>query len=69
MCLKETKPGGTIMHLHQNADDFRTAIELAGEHFGISGRIIEKDYWVTLALWRLSIWDQNDMFVFKGGSH
>ncbi len=56
------------MHLHQNADDFRAAIELTGEHFGISGRIIEKDYWVTLALWRLSKWDQNEMLVFKGGT-
>lgn len=56
------------MHLHQNTDEFRAAIELTAERFGINGRIVEKDYWVTAALWRLSQWEQNAQFVFKGGT-
>jgi predicted nucleotidyltransferase component of viral defense system len=44
------------MNLHENKDAFQNAIRAASDHLGIRELFVEKDYWVTLILWRLSFY-------------
>ena len=43
-----------IVTLHENKDAFRDAIRVASDHLEIRDVFVEKDYWVTLVLKRLS---------------
>jgi len=43
------------MNLHENKDAFRVAIRAASDHFDIREVFVEKDYWVTFILRRLSL--------------
>ena len=56
------------MNLHKNKEAFRAAIRAAGDHFNIREIFVEKDYWVTFILKRLSQSDNRDKVVFKGGT-
>lgn len=56
------------MILHQDTNTFRQLILLAGEHFHMRPSYIEKDYWVTQMLFRLSQSPYVGNVVFKGGT-
>jgi predicted nucleotidyltransferase component of viral defense system len=56
------------MNLHENKDAFRAAIRAASDHFDIREIFVEKDYWVTFILSRLSQSANRKMVVFKGGT-
>ena len=56
------------MTLHDNRESFDDAIRAASDHFGIREVFVEKDYWVTFILKRLSQSQYRDKVVFKGGT-
>lgn len=56
------------MRLHNNIQDFNQLIRLTATHFGILPEFIEKDYWITLILNRLSQSSHAESVVFKGGT-
>lgn len=56
------------MTLHDNRESFGDAIMAASDHFGIREVFVEKDYWVTFILQRLSQSQYRDKVVFKGGT-
>ena len=56
------------MKLHTNIQDFIELIRLSAAHFHILPEFIEKDYWITLILNRLSQSSHTDSVVFKGGT-
>ncbi|MCZ2101003.1 MAG: nucleotidyl transferase AbiEii/AbiGii toxin family protein [Chitinophagales bacterium] len=56
------------MRLHNNIQDFNELIRLTANHFGILPEFIEKDYWITLILYRLSQSPHANSVVFKGGT-
>jgi hypothetical protein len=57
-----------IMNLHENKEAFRDAIRAASDHLEIRETFVEKDYWVTYILKRLSLSNKCDQVVFKGGT-
>jgi predicted nucleotidyltransferase component of viral defense system len=57
-----------IMNLHENKEAFRDAIRATSDHLGIRDIFIEKDYWVTFLLKRLSQSPYAENVVFKGGT-
>ena len=56
------------MNLQENKNAFSDAIRAASEYLGIRDIFVEKDYWVTLILKRLSKSEFRNMVVFKGGT-
>lgn len=56
------------MNLHEEKEAFSNAIRAASDHFGRREVLIEKDYWVTYILWKLSKSQYVDKVVFKGGT-
>ena len=56
------------MTLHDNRELFNDAIRAASDHFGIREVFVEKDYWVTFILKRLSQSQYREKVVFKGGT-
>ena len=56
------------MRLHTNTQDFNELIRLTATHFSILPEFIEKDYWITLILNRLSKSSHINSVVFKGGT-
>jgi len=56
------------MTLHENKEAFSNAIRAASDHLGIREIFVEKDYWVTLILKRLSLSENKNKVVFKGGT-
>ena len=56
------------MSLHDNIQDFSELIRLTATHFSILPEFIEKDYWITLILYRLSHSSHANSIVFKGGT-
>ena len=56
------------MNLHESPDVFVELIQAAAAHHAIPEVYVEKDYWVTKALKRLSESDFADQIVFKGGT-
>jgi hypothetical protein len=57
-----------IMTLHEDKDAFRDAIRAASDHMGIRDVYVEKDYWITFILERLSRSTNSKNIVFKGGT-
>lgn len=57
-----------ILKLHDNKDVFDELVSRAASHFEISELYVEKDYWVTMVLMRLSQSEFRDFLVFKGGT-
>lgn len=55
------------MKLHESTD-FRDAILATAQYMGIPDVFVEKDYWVTLVLYRLSHHPGSEKIVFKGGT-
>ena len=56
------------MKLHNNTQDFNELIRLTATHFSILPEFVEKDYWITLILNRLSKSSHVNSVVFKGGT-
>lgn len=56
------------MNLHLDKDNFEGAIVAAADYFQIPEIFIEKDYWVTYALYQLFHSEVQDLIVFKGGT-
>jgi predicted nucleotidyltransferase component of viral defense system len=56
------------MNLHQHTEDFIELVKLSANHFKIATGFIEKDYWITLILCRLSQSSNRENVVFKGGT-
>ena len=56
------------MTLHENKEAFSDAIRAASEYLRIRDVFVEKDYWVTLILERLSQSEFRNMVVLKGGT-
>lgn len=56
------------MNLHTNKELFSTLINLTAKQFGITPAFAEKDYWITLILYKLSQSAFAESVVFKGGT-
>jgi predicted nucleotidyltransferase component of viral defense system len=56
------------MKLHENKDLFNDAVLAASQHFNIPEIYIEKDYWVTMALYAIFHSPIAEEAVFKGGT-
>lgn len=56
------------MRLHIDTEQFSTLITFTAEHFRISQTFVEKDYWITRALQRMSQNSNAEKVVFKGGT-
>ena len=56
------------MNLHKNTEQFLTLVNFTAEHFHILPAFIEKDYWITRSLQRMSQNKNADKVVFKGGT-
>ena len=56
------------MNLHENKDLFTTVIRDMAQKTAISEVYIEKDYWITRSLQRLSQNPNAEKVVFKGGT-
>jgi hypothetical protein len=56
------------MNLHTDTERFSTLIYFTAEHFRISPAFIEKDYWITRTLQRMSHNPNAEKVVFKGGT-
>ncbi|MDR2913332.1 MAG: nucleotidyl transferase AbiEii/AbiGii toxin family protein [Tannerella sp.] len=56
------------MNLHTNTADFSALITFTAKHLNIIPAFVEKDYWITLALNRLSCCNEVENAVFKGGT-
>ena len=57
-----------MMTLHTNNNDFSELIRLTAIRFNIAPEFVEKDYWITLLLNRLSQSAYAESVVFKGGT-
>ncbi len=56
------------MNLHQNKELLQDAIQGTSELYGIRPIYIEKDYWVTVALYEIFHSNMAGQTVFKGGT-
>ncbi|HQW95610.1 MAG TPA: nucleotidyl transferase AbiEii/AbiGii toxin family protein [Saprospiraceae bacterium] len=56
------------MKLHENEELFRQAIQFTSQDIGIPEIFIEKDYWVTVALFTIFNDKIGEETVFKGGT-
>jgi len=56
------------MNLHENGGVFEDAIRAASDHLEMRAVFVEKDYWVTFLLSRLSKSAHSDQVVLKGGT-
>lgn len=56
------------MKLHENKKEYINLIMTASQSHGISENLVEKDYWVSYALKKISNSDFSDKIVFKGGT-
>ena len=56
------------MKLHENIELFKQAIRFTAQQKGILDIYIEKDYWVTLALFTIFKNDIGKETIFKGGT-
>ena len=54
------------MKLHENGELFRQAIQFTAQEKGIPEIFVEKDYWVTVALFTLFSSDIGPELVFQG---
>lgn len=56
------------MTLHENEHLFRQAVQFTARQQGIPEIFVEKDYWVTFALYTLFNSEVGNDTVFKGGT-
>jgi predicted nucleotidyltransferase component of viral defense system len=57
-----------LMNLHLDTQLFSQTLRAASQHLKINLGFVEKDYWITLILRRLSRSKYSDEAVFKGGT-
>lgn len=57
-----------FMNLHLDKNSFSAAVQATSDKLNILPVFIEKDYWITLVLKRLSESKYNESVVFKGGT-
>ena len=57
------------MKLHTNKEALKSAIQVTSNNTNIAPNFIEKDYWISLVLKRLSESIYVDSVVFKGGTY
>ncbi len=56
------------MKLHESEKEFKELIILTSEYFGMEPFHVEKDYWITNILKKLSESIYKEKIVFKGGT-
>jgi predicted nucleotidyltransferase component of viral defense system len=56
------------MKLHTNKELFSDLVAFVARHFQITPAFIEKDYWITLILYKLANSSYSNNVVFKGGT-
>lgn len=56
------------MKLHKDPDNFIAAILESAKHYSVGEHIVEKDYWITLLLKKLTQFEFSQYTVFKGGT-
>ncbi|HWU41859.1 MAG TPA: nucleotidyl transferase AbiEii/AbiGii toxin family protein [Bdellovibrio sp.] len=56
------------MILHEQDSDFKDLIRLTAQHMKIREAYVEKDYWVTFLLKRITTIPNSHLVVFKGGT-
>lgn len=56
------------MNLHENKELFKDAVIATSQLKGIPEIYIEKDYWITLALYEIFTSDVKEYCIFKGGT-
>jgi predicted nucleotidyltransferase component of viral defense system len=56
------------MKLHENIELYKDAITATAQQMGIAEIYVEKDYWVTLALYNIFSSEVGSQAVFKGGT-
>lgn len=56
------------MRLHEDERLFEQAIRFTAQEKGLREIYVEKDYWVTYALYLIFHADIKDQVVFKGGT-
>lgn len=56
------------MQLHKKVDDFTNLIRITSDFLGLDPTIVEKDYWISHALYHLSKSEYMEKVVFKGGT-
>ena len=56
------------MNLHKHNDIFTAAIQASSKYHKLPNIFIEKDYWITASLYRISQSRFADLIVFKGGT-
>ncbi len=56
------------MNLHEKPTEFAEAIQATAQYLKIRSEFIEKDYWVTYILRKLSLCDFKKEVIFKGGT-
>lgn len=56
------------MNLDQDHDVFAELVSAAATHFAIPEVYVEKDYWITRMLLRLSESEYREQLIFKGGT-
>lgn len=56
------------MNLHENNDLYRRAIQFTAQLMKLSPEYVEKDYWVTYALYTIFNSKAGDDAIFKGGT-
>lgn len=56
------------MRLHENTELFQDAVVATSQQLGINEIYVEKDYWVTFALFNIFKNDIGKETVFKGGT-
>jgi len=66
--LCQINKNGVLYELHSDIKTFSDAIQASSDRLKIPPVFIEKDYWITLVLRRLSENDYMESAVFKGGT-
>lgn len=56
------------MRLHENSELFKQSVRFTSERMNIQPEYVEKDYWVTLALYKIFQDDRECDTIFKGGT-
>ncbi|MEZ0542538.1 nucleotidyl transferase AbiEii/AbiGii toxin family protein [Fibrella arboris] len=56
------------MKLHEDTDLFKDAVSITAQHLKLPEIYVEKDYWVTFALYQIFTSPVANVTVFKGGT-
>lgn len=56
------------MDLHKNRNDFKALVPQVSNALNLPQHVVEKDYWVTMMLKRMSEFEYRNFTVFKGGT-